>query len=181
MRWGDWPAAAKAVAVGSLLLLALLGIVALKSVSSPTGGATVARFALEGALFDTEYELRNGGVLVTNRYTVGGGLMERRQRVLPAADDAHYRDLLELGGYFSAEPESLRLPEVQRTLGALTDVSHWRIKVHRSRFEAVDVEVPVQAVGHFFPALAEVPYVAAAWELLDGFEASWDSSQQVAP
>jgi hypothetical protein len=178
MRWGDWLAAAKAVAVGSLLVLALLGVLALRSVFPQTGGATVARFAKGGDLFDTEYELRNGGVLVTTRY---GALTERRQRVLPAADNAHYRALLELGGYFSAEPESLRLPEVQRTLGALTDVRHWRIKVHRSRFEAVDVEVPVQAVGYFVPSLAEVPYVAAAWELLDEFEASWDSSQQVVP
>jgi hypothetical protein len=178
MRWGDWPAAAKAVAVGSLLVLALLGIVALKSVFSQTGGATVARFAIGGALFDTEYELRHDGLLVTTR---NGALMERRQRVLPEADNAHYRDLLELGGYLTAEPESLRLPEVQRMLGALTDVSHWRIEVHRSPFEVVDVEVPVQAVGYFVPSLAEVPYVAAAWELLDEFEASWDSSQLVAP
>lgn len=182
MRWGNWPVAAKVVAASSATVLLLLGVVAVQPVLSQTGGKTLAVFTMDGpgAQFATIYELRDDGVLESTRRAVGGG-EEQRQLVLAPTDNDRYLDLLETGGYLTEAPENLQRPEVQSALGAVVDAPHWRVRVHRSTAEIISVEVPPRVVGELYPSLNEVPYVAAAWELIDEFENSWDRSEKVQP
>lgn len=164
-----------------LLLSTLIAGVILSPAFSGLGEETLVRFRMQGpgSVFNTEYVLRTDGVLETSRYALTGKLLERRRRVLQPTDDLWYRDLLEQGGYFTADPEDLRLPEVQNKLGAVMDLPSWKVEVYRSGSETIVVDVPARYVGEFFPELSAIRYVTAAWQLLEEFQASWDDSQRV--
>jgi hypothetical protein len=150
---------------GYLILLALaLSALAgtLWAVSRPDE-APLARFRMfgPGSVFNTVYELTTEGTLITTRYSLSGKVLERR------------------GGYFTAEPEDLRRPEVQSKLRAAMDLPIWQVEVYRSSSEKVTTDVPDRHVGRFYPELSEISYVSTAWQLLEEFEALWDSSQVV--
>jgi hypothetical protein len=180
MKRNVWPAARKGIVAGSVLALVFLGLVALRSASSESGAQALAVFTTDGGQFAKTYELRDDGVLESTRHPVGGR-PERRQLLLESIDKDRYLDLLETGGYLTEAPENLRLPEVQSKLGAVVDIPHWRVRVHRSPSEIISVEVPPPIAGRVFPELTDIPYVAVAWQLIEEFEDSWDRSQRVEP
>lgn len=165
------------------LLAALGGFVMILSPLAPQGGTPLVRFRMfgPGSVFNTVYELRTDAILETRRYALGGEPIETRQLSLELVDDDRYRDLLEGSGYFTADPQDLSQPQVQNKLTALMDLPYWKIEVFREGSQPITIEIPDRYVGEFFPELATVPYVSAAWQLLAEFQAAWNASQRVDP
>lgn len=166
-----------------LLVSLLLAALALFAGVSASSSEMLVRFRMfgPGSTFNTVYELDADGVLHTSRYALSGEIMEKRALSLHAQDQDRYQDLLQEAGYLTADPESLRRPEVLAQLNALMDLPYWKIEVFRSGSDVVHVEVPDRYVGEFHPDLREIPYVRVAWQLLEEFEASWNRSEDVEP
>jgi len=178
---GTWPTSPRTAGISVALMLVLIGLAALIPAFSQSGGDPVIRFQMSGpgTTFSTVYELMSGGVLETRRYSPGGKLLEARHLALDTEDEHRYLEILEQGGYFTAESEQLQLPEVQSKLGALMDLPDWKITVYRSPSEVVTINVPARYVGEFYPELEQIPYVSTAWRLLKEFEATWEVSKKL--
>lgn len=145
------------MAPAPFVIVLLGGIAVVPPFVSAGDGEPLVRFQMlgPGSTFNTVYELE--------------------------VDRGRYQDLLEEAGYFTADAQDLRRPEVLEQLDAVMDLPHWEIDVYRSESETVQVKVPDRYVGRFHPELGEIPYVRAAWHLLGEFEGSWNRSEKVEP